>query len=220
MEYSAVIFDLDGTLLDTLADIADAANRVLLSRQLPTHEVATYRHFVGNGVEALMQRALPPEHQDAETIASSSVQFRRVYGETWNLTTLPFPGIHELLGLLGQRQLQMAVLSNKPHPNTIECIKQFFDDSTFALVHGQRDDVPSKPHPAPALAISSAFDVPPSQCLVVGDSDVDMQTAVSAGMRGIGVTWGFRARGELLESGASHVIDHPLDLLDIVVERG
>ncbi|HJN08389.1 MAG: HAD family hydrolase [Pirellulaceae bacterium] len=215
MEYSAVIFDLDGTLLDTLADIADAANRVLVSRQLPTHDLPAYRHFVGNGVELLMQRAMPPEHRDAETIASSSAQFRRVYCDTWNLSTCPYPGIRELLDMLTQRQVQMAVLSNKPHANTIVCVDEFFDASTFAIVYGQRDDIPCKPDPAAALEISRAFEISPSMCLFVGDSDVDMQTAVNAGMTGIGVTWGFRSRAELLDSRARLAIDHPLDLLGI-----
>ncbi len=215
MEYSAVIFDLDGTLLDTLADIADAANRVLASRRLPTHEVPAYREFVGNGVDVLMQRAMPPEHRDDKTIASSSAQFRRIYCETWNLSSCPYPGIHELLNRLAQRQIQLAVLSNKPHANTIECVNEFFDASTFAVVYGQRDEVPCKPDPAAALAISDTLSVSPPQCLFVGDSNVDMQTAVNAGMTGIGVTWGFRPRAELLESGARLAIDHPLDLLDI-----
>ena len=215
MEYSAVIFDLDGTLLDTLADIADAANRVLVSRQLPPHDVPAYRHFVGDGVEALMQRAMPAEHRDAEIIASSSAQFRRVYGETWNLSTRPYPGISELLDLLVQRQVEMAVLSNKPHANTIACVDEFFDASTFAVVFGQRNGIPCKPDPASALEISSALAVSPARCLFVGDSNVDMQTAVNAGMTGIGVTWGFRSRAELLDSGAQLAIDHPLDLLDM-----
>ena len=125
MEYSAVIFDLDGTLLDTLADIADAANRVLVSRQLPTHDVPAYRHFVGDGVEALMQRAMPAEHRDAEIIASSSAQFRRVYCETWNLSTCPYPGIRELLDLLAQRQVQMAFCPTNPRRTPSRVLTSF-----------------------------------------------------------------------------------------------
>jgi phosphoglycolate phosphatase len=214
MEHTAIIFDLDGTLLDTLADIADAANRVLVSRQLPTHELPAYRDFVGNGVEALMRRAIPTGHRDAETIASCSAQFRRVYCKTWNLSTSPYPGIHELLDLLRKRRVPLAVLSNKPHVNTIECVNEFFDTATFAVVYGQRDDIPCKPNPAAALAIAGALKVSTGECIFVGDSNVDMQTAVNAGMTGIGVTWGFRPRAELLHSGARLTIDHPLDLLD------
>lgn len=216
MDYSAVIFDLDGTLLDSLADIAEAANRVLASRELPTFDVSTYRQFVGKGVRALMERALPATHQDPETIAAASDQFRRVYSQTWNLTTQPYPGIRELLTTLGQRGVKLAVLSNKPHVNTTTCVNEFFDATTFVAVLGQRHDIPCKPDPASALEIAEMLDITPDQTLFVGDSNVDMQTAVNSGMKGVGVSWGFRSREELLASGASLVIDHPRQLLDLV----
>lgn len=220
MENAAVIFDLDGTLLDSLADIALAANRVLESRHLPTHELPAYRHFVGNGVDVLMERAMPPEQRDEESIASSSAQFRRVYAETWNFSTCPYAGIRDLLEVLTQRQIPLAILSNKPHPNTITCVNEFFDATTFSVVFGQRQNVPCKPDPAAALEIASQLGVVPARCLFVGDSNVDMQTAVNAGMAGIGVTWGFRSRAELLESGARLTIDHPLELLGVLPDGG
>ncbi len=212
MEYSAVIFDLDGTLLDTLADIAEAANRVLAARQFPTHELESYRSFVGNGVEVLMERALPPEQCTPAIIATSGGEFRRIYSEIWNRTTTPYPEIHDLLAFLTQHGVQKAILSNKPHRNTQICVSEYFEPSEFAVVFGQRDDIPCKPDPTAAWEISSALAVSPSECLFLGDSDVDMQTAVRAGMTGIGATWGFRSRSELLQCGASRTIDHPLEL--------
>lgn len=215
-EYAAIIFDLDGTLLDSLADIAEAANRVLASRHLPTHDVPAYRQFVGNGVEALMERAIPPELRNPDTIASSSDQFRRVYGETWKLSTCPYPGIQDLLDALRQRRIQLAVLSNKPHENTVTCVREFFDASTFKAIVGQRAGVACKPDPAAALEIADMLGISPTRCLFVGDSNVDMQTAVNAGMQGIGATWGFRSRAELLASGARLAIDHPRELLGVL----
>jgi len=214
MSYSAVIFDLDGTLLDTLADIAEAANRVLASRRLPTHEVLAYRQFVGNGVEKLMERAMPPVLADGDSISKASADFRCIYGDTWNLTTKPYPGINELLAVLAQRGVPLAVLSNKPHANTLTCVGEFFDVGMFSIVLGQRDGFPCKPDPTAAREIADELDVPTSQCLFVGDSNVDMQTAARAEMTGIGVTWGFRSRAELLNSGATRAIDHPNELLE------
>jgi len=213
MKYSAVIFDLDGTLLDSLADIAAAANQVLASRQFPTYDVRTYRNLVGNGVNVLMERALPTTHQTPATVAAASAQFRQIYAETWNLTTQPYPGILELLAALDEQKVSLAVLSNKPHANTMTCVDEFFDPDTFAVVFGQRPDVPCKPQPAAAWEIANTLEVDPAQCLFVGDSDVDMQTAVNANMTGIGVSWGFRSKDELLANGAQMVIDHPRELL-------
>ena len=216
MERTAIIFDLDGTLLDTLADIAEAANRVLALRQLPTHAVPAYRQLVGNGVEVLMQRALPPELSDPATVASASTEFRRVYSETWNHSTRPYADIPELLAVLADRHIPLAVLSNKPHANTLVCVNEFFADDTFAIVLGQRDEIPCKPDPTSAREIADSLGVSAARCWFVGDSDVDMQTAVRAGMQAIGATWGFRSRAELLRSGAQHAIDRPLELLSVL----
>ncbi len=212
--YAAVIFDLDGTLLDTLTDIGTAANRVLESHQLPTHDIAAYRQFVGNGVEVLMDRATPRRLPTGVTLAALSAQFRQIYSESWNLSTKPYPEVPELIAHLQRRGVPLAVLSNKPHRNTLACTEAFFPPQTFVSVLGQRENIPCKPDPAAALEIAGAFGLKPSECLFLGDSDVDMQTAAAAGMAGIGAAWGFRSAAELIANGACCTIDHPLQLLE------
>lgn len=215
MDYTAAVFDLDGTLLDTLTDLANAANAVLARQGYPTHPVTDYRRFIGAGVETLFARALPPGAGDRERIARCIRQFEEAYTHHWNIHTRPYPDVIEMLAALQARQIKMAVLSNKPHRFTERCVAEFLPAVKFELVLGQRQGVPRKPDPAGALEIATALAVPVDQCIYAGDSTIDMETARRAGMVPIGVTWGFQSRTDLEQNGAPTLIERPLELLDI-----
>ena len=213
--WRAVLFDLDGTLLDTLHDIADSANAVLAGHGFPTYAATMYRQFVGEGVATLLARALPADCRDPQRIAQYAAEFREVYGQKWNVHTQPYEGIVPLLDKLSAEHVPMAVLSNKPDEFTQKCVRQYLPRAGFAAVVGQRDTHPRKPDPTAALALACQLSVPADQFLYLGDSAVDMETARRAGMQPIGAGWGFRSRQELRDGGAAAIIDHPLDLLEI-----
>ena len=214
--YRAVIFDLDGTLLDTLEDIGDAVNRVLSARGFPVHPIDAYRFFVGNGVAKLVERALPENKRDAETIRSCLDAYRADYSRHWNVKTRLYDGVSAMLDALTARVLKLAILSNKPHDSTRECVREFLSKWSFDVVFGQRDGVPLKPDPAGALAIAHTLGIPPAACLYLGDTAVDIQTAIAAGMTPVGALWGFRPMEELRESGATILIQEPLQILGLL----
>lgn len=216
MTTRAVVFDLDGTLLDTLADIANTGNQVLEEAGFPIHSVSDYRRFVGDGVRVLVERILPPDQRTAERIDRGSARFAEIYHHRWNEATQPYAGIRSLLGELATRRMPMCVLSNKPQAFTDLCVKHLLGEWDFAIVFGQREGVPRKPDPTAALEIAARLGVAPGECAYVGDSSVDMQTATAAGMLAIGVAWGFRSVSELKQHGARHILHHPCDLLDII----
>ena len=218
MTYSAIVFDLDGTLLDSLADLAEAANTVLAGQGLPVHPIDAYRFFVGSGVTKLFERTIPPARIGEELVARCVAQFREVYGQRWNVHTKPYDGVCDLLDALAARQIKMAVLSNKPHAFTELCVSEYFGDRIFDLVLGQRDDVPPKPDPAGAREIVQIFRIAPERFLYVGDTSTDMQTATRAGMFPMGVAWGFRPRAELQLHGANRIIEHPHELLQFLAD--
>jgi phosphoglycolate phosphatase len=213
----AAIFDLDGTLLDTLQDLADSANEALAAAGLPAHPVDAYRTFVGDGIDMLVQRILPVNQSDDETIAHVLALYRAAYGRRWNNRTQPYAGIPETLHELSFKPVKLAVLSNKPQKFTELCITHHLPGNPFHLIHGQRENVPRKPDPAGALEIARAFQVHPKEVVFIGDTKTDMDTAAAAGMRAIGVSWGFRPVEELKEHGAEIVIDHPAEILDLFV---
>jgi phosphoglycolate phosphatase len=214
----AVVFDLDGTLLDTLADIASSANQVLRELGFPEHPQADYRTFVGEGVSVLMSRVLPEQHRDAATRDRALARFQEVYDQRWNIETELYPGIRTLLAELASRGLPMAVLSNKQQRFTEMCVEHFLSEWKFAPVFGMRPDVPRKPDPAGALEIAAALGVSPRECAYLGDTSTDMQTAKAAGMVAFGVAWGFRSITELREHGAQQILHHPCDLLRFVTD--
>lgn len=216
MKYQAVIFDLDGTLLNTQRDIADAANRALVSQGLPAHPLDKYREFVGSGVRTLMMRALPPGRRDEATLAGCIESFRQAYARGWDGHSHPYPGIPALLNALAESRIRLAVLSNKPHHFTSLCVEKLLPEWKFDRVLGQREGIPHKPDPTGALEIAEGLGLSSPQCVYVGDSGIDMETARTAEMYAVGVTWGFRPREELLEHGAQTVIDQPGQLLRIV----
>jgi phosphoglycolate phosphatase len=216
MPFRAIIFDLDGTLLDTLDDIANAANSVLAARGFPPHPNANYRTFIGEGVIKLMLRALPNSHQDEATVQACVGAYVQEYERTWNARSKPYPGVAEMLDALVVRGLKLAVLSNKPDHFTQRCVDELLAQWTFDVVLGASDQFPRKPDPASAIETAQRLGVPPAECLYVGDSGIDMQTARSAHMYSVGVLWGFRDQEELLRDGAQLLIKKPSEVLDLL----
>jgi phosphoglycolate phosphatase len=205
---------MDGTLLDTLEDLADAMNRVLEARGLPVHPVDAYRFFVGSGAKNLVLRTLPADRPD---LAAECLQdFLREYEANWTVKTRLYDGVAELLDALTARGIPMAVLTNKPQEFAELCMKAFLPAWDFALTLGQMPGVPVKPDPAGPRQVIRHLGVAPEEILYLGDTDVDMRTAVGAGMFPVGVTWGFRPEDELRASGAAVIIDHPMELLDLL----
>ncbi len=273
---SAVIFDLDGTLLDTLDDIAGAMNTVLRARGLPPHSAEAYKRIVGEGIGEAVRRAFatpspstpspsapspsaspsspssssaspssslsshsshsstsspavpvtpspapspaptPPSPLSDDDVEAIIRDYRREYAAAWRLNSRPYPGITDLLRALEARSIKSAVLSNKSHPFTEAMVRELLPGHPFAAVRGALPDQPLKPDPATALDIASALGVPPSSCLFLGDTMIDMQTAVAAGMVPVGALWGFRTEEELRAHGAAAVIAAPLDLLALL----
>lgn len=219
MAYKAVIFDLDGTLLDTLGDLAAAVNRVLAARGYPTHETDAFRWFIGDGSAKLMERALPPAERRPEIHQPCLQALLADYNKNWHDITQPYDGIEALLDYLADRQVTMAVVTNKPHQFTGVMIDYYFKNACFDPVFGQREGIPKKPDPQQALAAARSMAVPPEQCIFLGDSAVDMETATRAGMAAVGAGWGFRPVDELRTAGALTVLDHPLDLIRFLEQR-
>ena len=210
-----VIFDLDGTLLDTLEDLGDATNRALSRMGFPAHGMSAYNHFLGGGVVPLVTRALPAEARDEETIARGVALMQEEYSDHWAVKTRPYPGIEALLDELVRRGIGLAILSNKPDKYTRVISEHYLSGWPFAIVRGAKSDVPKKPDPTAALAIAAALGVPASRCVFVGDTSIDVETARAAEMTPVGVTWGFRGRDELASAGARLIIDRPDELLGI-----
>jgi phosphoglycolate phosphatase len=220
MPFHATIFDLDGTLLDTLDDIATAANHVLAAQGFPPHPNRSYRTFIGDGVVKLMLRALPETHQDEVTVQACVGAYVQEYERTWNALTKPYPGVPEMLDALVVRGLKLAVLSNKPDRFTHWCVDELLAKWSFDVVLGASDRFPRKPNPASATETARRLGVSPAECLYVGDSGVDMQTARAAGMCAVGALWGFRDQEELLRDGAQHLINKPSDVLEHLDSKG
>jgi phosphoglycolate phosphatase len=213
LKYRGVLFDLDGTLLDTLQDLCDSANRVLAARGWPIHPRESYRWFVGEGAHTLIERALPAEHRQPDIVAAVLRDYRKDYAQHWNVATRPYPGIPELLAGLQAGGVALGVLSNKPHPMTVKCIQGYFPGVPFGAILGQRDEVARKPNPAGAHEAAKLMGVDSAAVLYVGDTGVDMATARAAGMFALGAAWGFRPETELREHGAQAIIHHPAGVL-------
>ncbi len=211
----AVIFDLDGTLLDSLGDIAGAMNEVLERHGFPAHPLDRYRFFVGEGMDRLVRRALPPGVDDA-TVERVTADMRAAYARRATRTTRPYPGIPELLDDLTARRIPLGILTNKPHEPAVAMVRELLGRWNFSTVQGACDGLPKKPDPAGALRVAEALGVPPRACLYVGDTGTDMRTACAAGMLPVGVLWGFRPREEIEEAGARVLIARPEELLRLV----
>ena len=217
MSFRGIVFDLDGTLLNSLPDIAEASNVSLRKRGFPEHSVDAYKDFIGNGVAWLVHQVLPHDNPPVDLVDACVSEFSSNYAALNNAGTKPYAGVPELLTELNRRSVKLGILSNKPHQLTGECVAVMLPDWRFDAVFGQRDNVPRKPDPAGAIEIAEVCDIPVTEFLYVGDTGVDMQTGVAAGMHPVGVEWGFRSRDELKRDGAKNVISEPSELLDLLL---
>lgn len=208
---TTIIFDLDGTLLDTLGDLRAAVNTALRLRELSPRTMDEVQHFVGNGVRNLMCRSMPAGSTEEE-IDAALADFKRCYAEHLTDSTVPYDGIDELLSILCKRGIKVAVLSNKLDSATQKLISHYFP-SKVTYVFGEHAGVPRKPDPTSCKMIMEHLGVHPEEVLYVGDSGVDMETAKNAGVTAVGATWGFRSREELIESGADLLADMPIQIL-------
>ncbi|HON11706.1 MAG TPA: HAD family hydrolase [Chitinispirillaceae bacterium] len=215
MKFKAAIFDLDGTLLNTLQDIADSMNEVLKNNGFPQHEAEAYKLFVGEGMRTLVRKVLPEKERVDTVIEKCLSEMRRTYGSGWAEKTRPYDGIESMLKWLKENGLRLSVLSNKPHEFTLKSIRHFFEESIFEIVLGA-GKFPDKPDPASAIYISEQMGIPPSQFIYLGDSGIDMATATGAGMFAVGVLWGFRGREELTLSGANLLVSSPGELIEFL----
>lgn len=210
----AVIFDLDGTLLNTLGDLRAATNHALEVRGLPPHSMEEIRQFIGNGIRLLICRAMPKGTPEAEIDAALD-DFKAYYAAHIHDRTVPYDGIPQLLTALRKRGIQVAVLSNKIDSASQQLIEYFFPGKTD-VVFGEHVGVPRKPDPTSCRMVMQQLGVQPEQVLYVGDSGTDMQTAKNAGLYAVGVTWGFRSKEVLLEYGADVLVHRPEQILQIL----
>lgn len=212
--YQCVLFDLDGTLLDSLADLAHSMNAVLGRFGLPRHPVEAYRYFVGDGMDTLARRVLPPDRLDDPTLQRTVAAMREEYAGRWAEQTRPYAGVAELLDGLTGLGVGMAILSNKPDDFTRKVVATLLGPWQFRVVRGVRPDGIKKPDPAGALAIAKELGLAPADFLYLGDTNTDMLTANRAGMFAVGALWGFRTAEELKKNGARAMIARPQELLD------
>lgn len=212
----AFLFDLDGTLIDSLADIAACINRMLEARGYPPClDTGLFRQMVGDGMEKLVERALPAAVRSEEMIQACTAEYRDFYDRHWQDQTRPYPEIVETLTALKAGGYKLGVISNKAHRFTVPMTEHFFGKEAFDVILGQRPGVDRKPHAAGGLEAAKHLALTPAECAYVGDSGIDMQFARNTGMLGIGVDWGFRSVAELSECGAHHIISRPGTLLEI-----
>jgi phosphoglycolate phosphatase len=216
LKYAGIIFDLDGTLLDTIEDLADSMNQVLTDLGFPNHTLNAYKYFVGEGVEALIRRALPEDQLRPELLDHCLGALREEYSRRWENKTRPYPGIPELLDHLTGLGLKMAILSNKLDYFTRIMVARLLPRWRFDPVLGARPLVPKKPDPTGALEIAEALHLAPDCFLYLGDTGIDMKTASAAGMAPVGVLWGFRQAEELRSHGARWLIEKPGDLVSLI----
>ncbi len=215
--YKLVIFDLDGTLVNSLEDLGNACNSALERFGYPTHPMDSFRYFVGDGVPMLIRRALPESERSEENIARVKAVFDEIYGRNYNVCTRPYDGITELLGKLKAEGILIAVASNKPDNFTQTIVTSMFGD-TFSYVSGKKEGFEKKPDPQIALHIMEKLGVSPKDVLFAGDSSVDMQTAHNAGCDCIGCVWGFRTLQELADNKATYIANSPIDIFNAAVK--
>jgi len=211
----AFIFDLDGTLIDSLADIAESINRMLDARGYPRCEQEVFKQMVGDGMEKLVGRALPKHARSEELIKACVEEYRAHYDTLWQAQTRPYDGIVAMLAELKGRGMKLGVISNKAHRFTVPMTEHFFGTGVFDHILGQRAEVPRKPDAAGAHEMAAFLGLQTNEMAYVGDSGIDMEFAKNSGMQAIGVRWGFRSEAELLECGADVLISHPAELFDL-----
>ena len=216
--FKVAIFDLDGTLLNTLDDLANACNYALNKFYFPTHDVESYKKFIGNGIFKLVERAMPDDKKDRETVENVLKAFSDYYNEHMMDMTKPYGGIINLLDELRGSGIKLAVVSNKKHEFAIEIVKKYFGDRLNVIL-GHRENYNAKPDPVSVLEIIDKFNVLKDECIYIGDSNVDILTARNAGVQCIGVSWGFRGKQELADAGADYLVDNTKELKNIIMSK-
>jgi phosphoglycolate phosphatase len=215
VNFQGVIFDLDGTLINSLEDIADSMNSVLLNFNYHVHELNAYRYFIGNGIMNLVRAALPESKRDEKFLAKCYKLMLAIYNESCINKTKPYNGIIDLLDELKSRKIKLSVFSNKADKLTKKIVKTLMPNY-FDIIMGLSSEAHKKPNPLGALQISEKLRISPENMIYIGDTNVDMQTANNAGMYGVGAIWGFRTREELISGGAKYIAKYPKDLLSII----
>lgn len=215
--YQACIFDLDGTLTDTLESLTVSVNLTLKELGFPPITAEQCRSFVGNGARVLMEKALKASGDTGlERMEQAMEVYGRVFAKNCTYHVKPYPGILELLEELKQRGIRTAVVSNKPHRQTVDVVKTFFGEKLVDMAQGQQDGIPRKPDPAAVLSVLEQFQIRPSEAVYIGDSEVDMETGRAADMLTVGVCWGFRDKALLEQTGADRTIEHAEELLQLL----
>lgn len=215
MKFKGVIFDLDGTLVDSLHDIADAMNSVLKSYNFPTHSYEAHQSFIGSGLRSLVSKSLPLAHNNEKQIDTCFNSMIEVYRDNCTHKTKPYDGIIELLDNLNSRNIKLSILSNKADEFTKKIAQALFPNY-FDPIVGLTIEAHKKPNPIGALEISKTLGIKPEEIIYVGDTGIDMQTATNANMFAVGVSWGFRSAEELTLSGAKAIVNNPMDLIQIL----
>ncbi len=216
IRFQAILFDLDGTLLDTLTDLANSMNSVLRGHGLPTYPIDDYRYFVGEGLEELVRRVLPENQVNDQTVSEYLSAMKLEYSKRWADNTKPYPGIPDLLTELEKLALPTAVLSNKSDEFTQITVKSLLPHWSFKVVRGLQASALPKPDPNSALEIAGELQIQPGNILYLGDTNIDMQTANAAGMYAVGALWGFRTAKELKANGAKALVECPLQVLNLL----
>lgn len=219
-KYKGIIFDLDGTLLDTIEDLTDSVNDVMEEYHFPKHDTKACKMMVGNGFQKLIKRALPEEKQkDEDFVLEALNKFAKAYHQRYLNKTVPYEGIKELFDQLEEKKIKVAVNSNKRSDYTEALVKKFFEGYPMVAVYGEREreGIPKKPDPAAALEIAKQMNLSVEEVLYIGDSKTDMQTGQNAGMDTIGVSWGFRGPKELRDNKATYIVEKPEDILTYVI---
>ena len=211
----AIIFDLDGTLLDTLTDIMESVNTVLERYNFPTHELQAYKYFIGNGIAVLTRKAFPQDISE-EDFQQYLAEVNAEYAKRQTLKTRPYEGVPEMLSKMNRRGVKLTILSNKPHEFAVPTVQHFFPNIDFAVVFGSREGIPRKPAPDAVFEILAMLKISKDEVLYVGDTATDMLTAKAAGLTAVGVSWGFRTVEELQKAGADHIIDQPAELFELL----
>ncbi len=213
----AVLFDLDGTLVDSLTDLADGVNHAIAQRGFATHPVEAFKYFVGDGIPKMIERALPENCRDAATVDKIKKDFLEYYSQHYADNTYAYNGMPELVNTLKKQGYIIAVVTNKQQDMADEVVKSLYGN-VFDLIFGKREGIPAKPDPTAALMAMKQLGVKPEECVFIGDSGMDVATAVNSGAVPVGELWGFRDREELLKNGAKYIIEKPQQLLDIIEE--
>lgn len=214
-----IVFDLDGTLLNTLESIGKAFNRSLKKMDLPVHAIDSYRYFIGDGVFECAKRCLPSNHRNDENIKTLVEIERKDYAQSWKYDAQPYAGIQALLDSAQSAGYRLAVLTNKDDEFAQQCIRYFFPTTSFDCIVGHSTTIPHKPDPTGGLMIAERLGLATQKLAMIGDTKTDIDTALACNMFSVGVSWGFREITELKDAGANRIIEHPKQLLEILANK-